>query len=131
MQDKCCYQFQDAVDEYLVRHRSVFDVLTKYQEAAARVNRAYAKAVTECGCVKIEAGRQQIPPEAEFRDLKQYMSDHTSGLPCAHCREVITKEMGRSMFYLAALCNLSGLSIREVMERERKNITTLGVFHLS
>jgi hypothetical protein len=131
MNDKCCYQFQNAVDEYLVRHRSVFDVLTKYQEAAARVNRAYAKAVTECGCVTIEAGRQEIPEEAEFRNLKQYMSNHTSGQPCAHCREVIAKEMGRSMFYQAALCNLAGLNIRDVMEQEHKNLTTLGVFHLS
>ncbi|MDF2499414.1 MAG: hypothetical protein K0Q77_128 [Anaerosporomusa subterranea] len=131
MNDKCCYQFQDAVDEYLVRHRSVFDVLTKYQEAAARVNRAYAKAVTECGCVTIEAGRQEIPEGAEFRDLKQYMSNHASGQPCAHCREVIAKEMGRSMFYQTALCNLAGLNIRDVMEQERKNLTTLGVFHLS
>lgn len=131
MQDKCCFQFQDAVDEYLIRHRSVFDVLTKYQESAARVNRAYAKSITECGCVTIEASRQQIPSDAEFRDLKQYMSNHTSGQPCAHCREIIAKEMGRSMFYLAALCNLSGLNIRDVMEQERRNLTMLGVFHLS
>lgn len=131
MNDKCCYQFQDAVNEYLVRHRSVFDILTKYQEATARVNRAYAKAVTECGCVTITAKRQEIPPEANFRDLKQYMSDHTSGQPCDQCREVIAKEMGGSMFYLAALCNLSGITIRDVMEQERKNMTTLGVFYLS
>ncbi len=131
MSDKCCYQFQDAVDEYLVRHRSIFDVLTKYQEATARVNRAYAKAVTECGCVTIAAGRQEIPPDAKFRDLKHYMSDHTSGQPCDQCREVIAKEMGGSMFYLAALCNLSGLSIHDVIEQERKNLTTLGVFYLS
>lgn len=131
MQDECCYQFQDAVDEYLIRHRSVFDILTKYQEAAARVSRAYAKAVTECGCVSIEASRQQIPPEVSFRELKNYMSDHTSGKPCAHCREVIAKEMGQSMFYLAALCNLSGLNIKDVIEQERRNLTTLGVFHLS
>ena len=131
MQDKCCNQFQEAVDEYLIRHRSVFDVLTKYQESTARVNRAYAKAITECGCVKISACRQQVPPEASYRELKQYMSNHTSGKPCDHSREVISKEMGRNMFYLAALCNLSGLHIRDVMEKERQTLTTLGVFHLS
>lgn len=131
MQDNCCCQFQEAVDEYLVRHRSVLDILTKYQEAAARVNRAYAKAVTECGCVTVDACRQQIPPEASFRELKNYMSDHTSGKPCTHCREIIAKEIGQSMFYLTALCNLSGLNIKDVIEQERRNLATLGVFHLS
>lgn len=131
MHEKCCYQFQDAVDEYLIRHRSVIDVLTKYQEATARVNRAYAKAVTECGCVTIEAGRQQIPSGTAFRDVKKHMSDHTSGQPCDHCREVIAQEMGRCLFYLAALCNLSGLNMQDVIKQEYQNLTTLGVYHLS
>ena len=129
--DKCCYRFQQAVDEYLIRHRSIFDVLTKFQEATARVNRAYAKAVTECGCVTIEAGRQMVPEEAEFCQLRKYMSTHTSGLPCAQCREIIAREIGRSMFYQAALCNLAGLNIRDIMEEEHNNLKTLGIFHLS
>lgn len=131
MPDKCCFQFQDAVDDCLIRHRSVVDVMTKYQEATARVNRAYAKAVTECGCITITAKRQQVPTGTEFRDVKQYMSDHTSGQLCEHCREVIAKEMGRSLFYLAALCNLSGLNLRDVMGQELEELNTLGVFHLS
>jgi hypothetical protein len=129
--DKCCADFQNAVDEYLIRHRSVLDVLTKYQEATARVNRAFAKAVTECGCVEVNAGRQQAPSETDFRDLKQFVSSHVSGEPCEHCKEVLAKELGHSLFYMAALCNVVGLSFHDVMRQECKNVKTLGVFHLT
>jgi hypothetical protein len=131
MYDKCCSDFQSAVDEYLIRHRSVLDVLTKYQEATARVNRAIAKSVTECGCVEVKANRQQVPDQISYSDLKQYMSTHLSGEPCEHCKEVIGTELGHSLFYMAALCNLIGIKFHEVMRQECKNVTTLGVFHLS
>jgi hypothetical protein len=131
LDDKCCANFQAAVDEYLIRHRSVLDVLTKYQEASARVNRALAKAVTECGCVEIKAGRQSAPAEVQYSDLKNFVSSHVSGEPCEHCKEILTKELGRSLFYTAALCNLAGLNLHDVLRREHKNIATLGVFHLS
>ncbi len=131
MHDKCCVEFQSAVDDYLIRHRSVLDVLTKYQEATARVNRAVAKAVTECGCIKISAARQEIPANATYSNLKGFMSSHLSGEPCDSCKEILTKELGHSLFYLAAMCNLSGLKMHDVMQQEFKNVSTLGVFHLS
>ncbi|MDR3561495.1 MAG: DUF1573 domain-containing protein [Negativicutes bacterium] len=131
MNDKCCADFQAAVDEYLIRHRSVIDVLTKFQEATARVNRAIAKSVTECGCVEIRAGRQQIPEQTPYSDLKQFMSSHLTGEPCEHCKEVLAKEMGHCLFYMTALCNLMGLKFNKIMRQECKNVTTLGVFHLS
>ena len=131
MPDNCAKEFQQAVDTYLIRHRSIIDVLTKYQEATAKVNRAFAKAVTECGCIKVNAARQHIPPEATYSDLKQYMSTHLEGEPCSACKEVLTKEIGHSLFYMAALCNLSNLDLHEVMEKELDNVTTLGVYHLS
>jgi hypothetical protein len=128
--DKCCTDFQEAVDECLIRHRSVLDVLTKYQEAAARVNRAVAKAVTECGCVEISAVRQQAPAEIEYSDLKNFVSAHISGEPCEHCKEILTTELGHSLFYTAALCNLLGLKLHDVVRQEHRNISTLGVYHL-
>ncbi len=131
MHEKICSDFQSAVDEYLIRHRSVIDIMTKYQEATARVNRAIAKSVTECGCVKIAATRQQVPENIDYSKLKGYMSSHLSGEPCEHCKEILSKELGHSLFYLAALCNLSGLKLHEVMGQEYKTISTLGCFHLS
>ncbi|MCX7781399.1 MAG: DUF1573 domain-containing protein [Negativicutes bacterium] len=131
MNNHCCLEFQAAVDKYLVRHRSVLDILTKYQEAGARVNRAFAKAVTECGCVQVHASKQEVPTDARYSELRHYMSNHTSGELCPHCREVISRELGRSMFYLTALCNLTGLDLHQVMRQECKTVTTLGFYHLS
>ena len=127
MMHEKCSDFQSAVDEYLIRHRSILDIMTKYQEASARVNRAFAKSVTECGCVKVNAARQQIPPDTEYSDLKQFMSSHLSGEPCEQCKEILTKELGHSLFYLAALCNLSGISLNEVMKQEFNTVNTLGM----
>lgn len=131
MYDKCCADFQTAADDYLIRHRSILDILTKYQEATARVNRAFAKAVTECGCIEVKAGRQQVPADIPFRDLRQYMSSHVSGEPCDHCKEVLATELGHSLFYMAALCNLAGVKFHDVMRQECQNVKTLGVYHLS
>lgn len=131
MHEKTCMDFQSAVDEYLIRHRSILDIMTKYQESSARVNRAIAKAITECGCIQVHAERQQIPADADYSSLKTFMSSHVSGDPCDHCKEVLTKELGHNLFYLAALCNLSGLQLDKVMQREFDNVSTLGFFHLS
>jgi hypothetical protein len=131
MDNKCCADFQTAVDEYLIRHRSVLDVLTKYQEATSRVNRAIAKTVTECGCVEVNASRQHAPDHTAYSDLKQFMSSHLSSQPCDHCKEIISTELGHSLFYMTALCNLIGVSFHEIMLQECKNVTTLGAFHLS
>lgn len=131
MQEKSCVDFQTAVDEYLIRHRSILDVLTKHQEATARVNRAVAKAVTECGCISIVAERQKIPADAEYNKLKFFMSSHLSGELCENCREVLVNELGHSLFYLTALCNLTGLDLQSVLQHETKSVRTLGIFNLS
>lgn len=131
MHEKCCFEFQAAVDENLIRHRSIIDIITKYQESAARVNRAVAKAVTECGCIKVTAARPEIPADSQYSDIKNYVSSHTSGELCEKCRETVAKELGTSLFYMAALSNLTGLKLHDVMREELKNVTTLGVYHLS
>jgi len=131
MHDKCCQDFQKAVDKYLTRHRSILDILSKHQEATARVNRAFVKAVTECGCVKVNACRQQVPANANYSDLYLYMSSHLSGEPCSSCKEILAKELGHSLFYFTAICNLAGLDLENIMTEEQKRVNTLGFFHLS
>jgi len=131
MDKQCCSEFQATVDNYLIRHRSVLDVITKFQESNARVNRAFAKAVTECGCMQIHAVRQQIPSNIHYSQLKDYMASHIDGQPCSQCQEILATELGRNLFYLAALCNLIGLDLNDVMQQEHDRVKTLGVFHLS
>lgn len=131
MQEKELTEFQETVDKYLIRHRSILDVMTKYQEATARVNRALAKAVTECGCISVNAGRQEVPEDIAYSEIRQYMSSHLQGTPCANCQEIIAKELGHALFYSAALCNLTGVSLEKVMQRENKAVSTLGYYYLT
>lgn len=123
--------FQEAVSQYLIRHKSVLDVLTKLQEANARVNRSVVKAVTSCGCIQVDAARQQLPSDITYWEMKQYMETHVDGSMCEQCKEVLEAELGRNLFYLAALCDLFNFDFYDVIESERKRVTALGVFNLT
>jgi len=124
-------QFQTTVSEYLLRHRSILDVQTKLTEAAARVNRAVAKSVTTCGCISVNAVRQKFPADISLRELKQFMDTHLVGAMCDKCREVVETEIGTTLFYLAALCSLLDLNLKEVLEKEHARVSALGVFNLT
>lgn len=126
-----CDQFQDTVGEYLIRHRSVLDVMAKLQEANARTNRAITKAVTACGCIKIEAERQQIPVDISLEQMKEHMQNHLNGQLCEHCREIMEAEIGNTLFYLAALSNVFDLNLYDVMLKEHKKLAALGVFNFA
>jgi len=129
MKDILCDGFQGSVDEVLVRHRSIMDVMSKLQESDARVNRAVAKAVTTCGCVKIDAERQRIPQDASFHEIRSYMNTHLSGKLCEHCQDIIEGEIGNHLFYIAALCNLLDLNLYDVFIKEQQRINALGAYH--
>lgn len=126
-----CSSFQEAVSRCLVRHKSILDCTSKLDEASARVNRAIAKAVTACGCLKISATRQTFPSCASFSELRNYTTSHLEGSLCPECRDVLESEIGRTLFYLAALCDLLDLNMEEVMEQERGRLSTLGIFNLT
>ncbi len=129
MKDLLCDQFQNTVSELLIRHQSILDVLSKSQEASSRVNRAVVKAVTNCGCLQVEANKKDFPDDADLADLKNMMESHVKGKLCNNCTEAIEGEMGRSLFYLAALCNLLDLNMYDVLIKEQKKLSTLRVFN--
>ncbi len=124
-------EFQDIVEELLVRHKSILDCLTKYQEATARVNRAITKTVTMCGCVSINAGAQEFPVDESIKEFGKHVSTHLEGKLCESCTEIIEEEIGNHLFYLAALCNLLNIDLREVLNKEYSRLNTLGHFFLS
>ncbi len=130
MNDLLCDQFQDNVDEVLTRHKSVLDIMTKLQEADARVNRAITKAVTRCGCIEIHAVKQNLNEEESMDEYRKHMETHMKGKLCASCREIVEKELGTNMFYIAALCNAMDISLYDVMLKEYKKIETLGVYNM-
>jgi hypothetical protein len=126
--------FQAAVSDCLIRHRSVLDVITKFQEASARVNRAVAKSVTVCGCMEINASKQRLPEPADdmsLSDLKQLMSTHIAGELCADCKDSLETEVGRCLYYLVALCSVAGINFDEVMTREWERLHMLGLFNMN
>jgi hypothetical protein len=131
MKDIICDEFQNTVSELLIRHHSILDVLSKFQESTARVDRAVIKAVTNCGCIQIDAKKKTIPPEASLSDLKSYLESHLEGALCVSCQEVIDMEIGKLLFYVAALCNLLDLNLYDVFVKEQKKISTLRIFNFT
>jgi len=131
MKDLLCDEFQNTVSELLIRHHSILDVLSKCQESSARVNRAVAKAVTTCGCLQVVARKKSIPPDISLLELKKYLESHLEGSLCPNCKDIIETEIGRTLFYLTALCNLLDLNLYDILLKEHKKITTLRVFNLT
>lgn len=131
MKEAVCEGFQRTVSETLLFNRSVLEVLAKTHEATARLNRAVIKTVTSCGCLKINAGKKEIPPEATLADLRHLLESHLVGELCEDCREVVENAIGRSLFYLTALCNLLNLSLKDIMEKEQRYLRILGIYNLA
>ncbi|MGD0621725.1 MAG: DUF1573 domain-containing protein [Thermacetogeniaceae bacterium] len=131
MKDLICDEFQNTVSELLMRHHSILDVLSKLQEASSRINRATVKSVTGCGCIQVDAKKKSIPPDVSLLNLKDYFESHLRGELCLSCREIVETEVGKSLFYLTALCNLLDLNLYDIFLKEHKKCTTLRVFNLT
>lgn len=132
MKDIIFDNFQDSVDNCLIRHRSILDVLTKYTESSSRINRSVAKAVTNCGCIQINASKQETLKENYLNedDIKKHLNPHINGKLCDDCREVIEKEIGTNLFYLTSLCNQLNLNLYDILLKEYNKNETLGKFNL-
>ncbi|HZW82136.1 MAG TPA: hypothetical protein VFF14_01785 [Candidatus Deferrimicrobium sp.] len=131
MKDSLCDEFQTTVSELLIRHQSILDILSKSQEASARVNRAVVKSVTNCGCIKINAEKQVIPEDARLEDLKQLIQTHLNGHMCPNCKDIVEAEIGKSLFYVTALCNALDINLYNVFLKEHKKISTLRIFNFT
>ncbi|NLM44413.1 MAG: DUF1573 domain-containing protein [Clostridiales bacterium] len=130
MKDFICKDFQESVSELLIRHKSILDIMTKLEEAQSRVNRAVAKAVTNCGCIKVNGRKQLIPLDIDIEDLRNHMSTHIEGELCENCKDIIEKEIGNHLFYITSLCNTLDISLNTVLEKEYEKINTLGIYNM-
>ncbi len=128
MKDIIFDNFQNDVNESLLRHRSILDIMTKLSEANARVNRAVAKSVTNCGCIKISAKKQDT--FSDNNDSLSSLSTHIEGELCDNCHEVIENEIGNNIFYLTSLCNCLDLNLYDIFLKEENKIDILGKFTL-
>jgi len=133
MKDCIFDNFQNSVDESLLRHRSILDIITKLQESEARVNRAVVKSITNCGCIQVEAKKQYTPDNIDdlnLDTLSASLDTHMKGQLCENCREVIERELGNNLFYTTSLCNLLDLNLYDIILKEYDKINTLGKFNM-
>ena len=130
MKDVIFDDFQNSVNNPLLRHKSILDILSKYQESQARANRAICKAVTNCGCIEICAKKQNMLEDTDLslEELNPRLSSHIKGDLCENCREVIERELGNNLFYLTSLCNALDLNLFDILLKEYNKMDTLGKF---
>lgn len=124
-------QFQEQVSGLLLRHRSLLDVLSKTQQTSASVNRSVIKSVTECGCISLQANKQPYQNELTLQETQELIQTHINGQLCEACVEAISDQLGKQLFYMSALCNLLGLDLEQIVEKESQKCSTLGLFNLS
>ncbi|SHE45865.1 DUF1573 domain-containing protein [Clostridium fallax] len=128
MKDVIFDHYQNSINESLLRHKSILDILSKYQESQSRVNRAICKAVTNCGCITINAEKQNTLDNYSLDDLNQCLNTHLNGELCDNCREIIEQEIGNNLFYLTSLCDTLNLNLYDILLKEYDKINTLGKF---
>ena len=128
MKDILTQDFQNTVDELLIRNRGLLDMLTKFQDSSARMCRALIKAATHCGCIRIEAAKQGYPIDKDVKDIHDTLDSHIRGNLCDHCRSIIEQEMGTHLFYFTSICNALDISMYDVILQEKERMTTLGKF---
>jgi hypothetical protein len=88
------------------------------------------KAVTQCGCIKISAQKQAFPEDGDFEEIKNAMDTHLEGELCDNCRDLIEKDIGRNLFYLASICNTLDLNLYDIIIKEHDRIKMLGKYNL-
>lgn len=125
-------EFQSFTNNILIRNKSILDQSTKLQDACTHLCRNISKAATTCGCISINAHKQPYfsQDNIDMNDLKSLMETHISGKLCPNCEELVSKEMGRILFYLSAIANTFDLSLSEILEDEKKRTQLLGNYSL-
>ncbi len=132
MKDLICDEFQNTVADLLIRHHSILDVISKLSESTCRVNRSVVKSITDCGCVSIQAQKLEIPDNIDsISEFKACLDSHLRGQLCPRCEEVVSSELGKLLFYTAALCNTLDINLYDVFIKEHKKATALGVYNMT
>lgn len=130
MKDVIIDEFQNAVSDSLLRHKSILDIMTKLQESEARLNRAVIKSVTSCGCIEINAKKKSVPENVTIEEYTNYRDTHINGELCESCRDVIEKELGNNLFYMVSICNALGINLYDTFVKEYNKIKVLGKYDM-
>lgn len=123
-------EFQYTANDLLVRNRNILDSLSKMNDSCARTARTLIKASTHCGCISINGEKQQTRDFSGIDELKCHMKPPVKGALCDNCRDLLEKEMGRNLFYLAAICNALDLNLYDIIIGELDRLKLLGKYNL-
>ena len=128
MSDSKPDDFQTQVSALIIRNKNVLDILTKCQNSCSKICRSTIKSATGCGCLKIygEKNIDMFSEKADFSGKNSGIDGHI----CPECKGIIENEIGEMLFYIAGLCNALGLSMKEIMKKEIKNVEVLGKYSL-
>lgn len=124
-------EFQQQVSELLLRHRSLLDVVTKFSQSNASVNRAVSKAITECGCIELNAKHQGFSEEMPLDIAMRQSKSHMGGELCENCKDAVRSELGKNLFYMSALGNALGINLEDAVAKESDKCSTLGLFNMT
>lgn len=130
LKDTVLDDFQYTSQDLLIRNKSILDLLTKMTDSSARIARTLAKAVTQCGCVRIYAKKQEFSDITNLDEMKNHMQSHIEDSLCENCRDLLEKDIGRNLFYLAAICNTLDLNLYDIIIKELKRLKLLGKYSL-
>lgn len=128
MSEKESDNFQKKVSHLIVRNQNILDILTKCQNSCGKICRSTVKTATGCGCLKI-VGEKSLAVFSD-EDFAGKANSGTEGELCPECSDIIENEIGEMLFYIAGLCNALGLSIKDIMKKEIKNVEVLGKYSL-
>lgn len=121
--------FQEKVSNVLVRHKSILDIISKLGESNAKINRAVIKSATICGCISINATKQDFNKKSMV-EARDSLKNHVDGELCDICKEKIEEELGDHIFYIASLCNTLNLNLYDILLKEYKELDALGIYSL-
>lgn len=65
-----------------------------------------------------------------LEEMQAHMKTHVSGSLCENCRDLLEKDIGRNLFYLAAICNTLDLNLYDIIIKELKRLKLLGKYSL-
>lgn len=130
MNDMIFDEYQNCINDCLINHNDILDVITKYSETNSKVNRIIAKSIINCGCINIY-NISKSRNDNNYINKINSCNNKTFDIICDDCREIIEKEIGNNLFYLTSLCNLLGINLYDIIIKEYNKIITLGKFNLN
>lgn len=130
LKDTVLDEFQYTSNDLLIRNKNILDSMTKMSDSCARISRTLVKAATHCGCISIIGVKQQTTEISGMDEMKHHMESQVKGELCDNCRDLLEKEMGRNLFYLAAICNALDLNLYDIIIGELERLKLLGKYSL-